>query len=419
MYYLAIQGERLMKKVVISALLLLPLCGCATTQLAYTTGASQVVKMTLRNQPDIMDETGFGACQCLYPHDKPEEDITTPPGIFAHPIYFSAKYGNARDNIHTIVVDDDESNMRCLADVNNDNKFSDKELITLTRDDGPDKARTARIGLKIKVDGKRVPYYFTFLAFKYSEEEAAAAGNTSIDKCTMGNARNGSYRLGEVIIDGQKMKIAVADINSNGIFNDLEEDLFKGDRFFLHEGDDYRLTEDSYPYGGYTFLKGNWYAVESNGAGTRMKVTRANPPCGTLKGLPAGAQLELRSKTQPLVVNFADTGAEAVAGLYKIGQICMPTGEGSHMMRGTWKNRTMLRIYEGSTKQLQAGPPYTLTINLENGGEVEQGVPVFGIKPVIIGAGEEQYLVPQSKEAAIVIKDAEGKTVHEEQLKPG
>lgn len=191
----------------------------------------QVVRMELKGQDDSSPKLGYGNCQWLYPREAaPENVLQEPPYQSKNPVYYAARYGNAKDNVFAFVLDESGGpgggyNV-VYVDVNNDNRIDpEKEryefrLSTRSRDD------PLRISLSVTADGVAAPYFVNFTAFPYSDDKYL------IEKIHA-NLRNSSYYQGEAFSLGERRTIAIADLDSNGLFNDVERGLFDGDRFFV------------------------------------------------------------------------------------------------------------------------------------------------------------------------------------------
>ena len=110
------------------------------------------------------------------------------------------------------------------------------------------------------------PCYVSFSAFDYCDEK-------NVVPAIHANLRDGSYYVGEAVIGGKTCKIAIADLNSNGLFNDVEQDLFRGDRFFVNSGAGDRFDQ-SFPYGKFTRISGQWYSIVASPDGKQTEAVR-------------------------------------------------------------------------------------------------------------------------------------------------
>jgi len=215
-------------------------------------GGRQVVEMELQGQEDTEPKLGYGNCQWLYPLDEPNETLLAQPEYKSEKLYYyAARYGDADDNIHSMVLDESKGTGTgydtVYVDLDNDNRIDpDKERFSFemstTSIDKP-----LRIRLVVSAGGKKIPYCFSFTAFPYTDENNP--GNK-----VHANARNSSILTGQANFDGKQHKIAIADLDSNGLFNDVEQRIFHGDRFFVDLDGDGKFhdspskQEEGFPY---------------------------------------------------------------------------------------------------------------------------------------------------------------------------
>jgi hypothetical protein len=146
---------------------------------AENSGKPQVVHLTPFHGPNVIGVTHFGNCQWLYPLDEPNEMLVSEPAYGSKKrIYYAARYGDAKDNTYTVVIDESAGTgtgfNTLYADLNNDNRLdpnSEKFALALsgltTRE-----ARNVRLTLSVSAGGKMMPYAFDFKAFKYESSKS-------------------------------------------------------------------------------------------------------------------------------------------------------------------------------------------------------------------------------------------------------
>jgi hypothetical protein len=239
--------------------------------------------------------------------------------------------------------------------------------------------------LRVTAGGNTAPYWVNFSAFPYSDE------NHPLEKIHA-NLRNSSYYEGEANLFGKRRKIAIADLNSNGLFNDVEQGVFKGDRFFLDlDGDgeiqSHRELEESFPYGGHTQILDQWLSIAASPDGSRVEITRANPTLGKVEVPPRISHAELISDTQPLYLEFMAGEDQAVTGTYSVQSVRL-IGSGAWRLPGTFpENPPSVTVREGQTTRLVLGEP--LTVEAEAVEKDDQGNLDFCL--AITGVGGERY----------------------------
>ncbi len=100
------------------------------------------------------------------------------------------------------------------------------------------KAAPMRIKATVSAGGKKISYNFSFAAFPYNDERYP-------DSKVHANARNFSIFMGEANFGGKQCKIAIAGLDSNGMFNDVEKGIFTAGRFFVDLNGDGKFKHSS------------------------------------------------------------------------------------------------------------------------------------------------------------------------------
>jgi hypothetical protein len=388
-----------------------------------TAGASasepqrQVVKMELTGQKEAGAKLGYGNCQWLGPLDAPPKKLLQEPKYRSkHPVYYAARYGDAKDSVFTLLIDESRGPGKgydvVYVDSNNDGRIDpEKEQFTF------DMSTTAhdvplRIHFMVTTGGVTAPYYVSFTAFPYSDS------NNLVEKIHA-NLRNSSYYQGEAILLGKRRKIAIADLNSNGLFNDVEKGLFQGDRFFVDldgEGQSRNRHEqmESFPYGGLTRIGKTWYSIVASPDGSRITITRPSPALGKVEASPGICAVSLLSPTQALNLQLTDGPDSAVAGAYRVQSVRLlakDEGPDGRTLQGSFGGRQPeLTIREGETARLTAGLPLKVEpqVVVDEGRTLRIGLLITG------SAGETYRWSPRSgssSKAGFEILDGSGKQI--------
>lgn len=386
----------------------------------------QTVTMELHEAPNIPDMTGYGSCQWLYPLDEPNETLLEQPDYNSEKLYYyAAKYGDADDNIHTIVIDESKGTgtgyNTVYVDLDNNNRIdlnNEKFSFQLgsTRTTIP-----IRIKLTVTAGGKKIPYYFNFTAFPYTNEKNP--GNK-----IHANARNSSIFVGKANFGNSQYKIAIADLNSNGLFNDVEQGIFRGDRFFVDLDGDGKFQhssrsskpEEGFPYSRYTHIDGKWYSVEATPDGTTIQITPAQPQFGTVLAQKGIATVDLYSEIQSQRLNFSEGSAEAITGTYDLAVIQLLTESiGTWMCRGTFRSdRPQVTIESGVETRID--DVFPLRVSIEPTAKSESDV--VQLKPKITGANGGSYRCPRGRGRPVgsfEIHSLKGKVITSEKFEYG
>ncbi len=310
---------------------------CVCIALAGAGGASaqaensdkpQVVHLTPFHGPNVIGVTHFGNCQWLYPLDEPNETLVSEPTYGSDKrVYYAARYGDAKDNTYTLVIDESAGTgtgfNTLYADLNNDNRLdpnSEKFALALsgltTRE-----ARSIRITLSVSSSGRTIPYAFDFKAFRYKGR------NHPVEKIHA-NCRDSTIMTGEALFGGKRCKVALADLDSNGLFNDYEQGLFRGDRFFVDVDGNGSFSDDlhggeSFPYAQYAKIGPTWYTVEASPDGGTIQIRPAEPTFGTVKTAGSIRSVGLSSPRQFQRLEFKDGKAEALTGTYQVRDVAL------------------------------------------------------------------------------------------------
>jgi hypothetical protein len=305
------------------------------------------------------------------------------------PVYYAAVYGDAEDNTHTMVIDESEGAGEgydvVYVDADNDNRLDETRErfefpLGTTRHTDP-----LRIRLLVAAGGARVPYYVNFSAFPYTDD------NHSVENIHA-NLRNSSYYEGEADLFGERRKIAISDLDSNGLFHDAEQGLFDGDRFFVDlDGDgetrSHGEDEESFPYGRYTRIAGQWFSIVASADGSRVEIACADPPLGKVEVPQRISRASLFSDTQPLYLKFVAGEDSAVAGTYTVHSVALYGGDRWQLPGAYSENRPTVTIREGETTRLVVGEP--LKVEAAAVAKDEEGTIDFSL--VITGIGGERY----------------------------
>lgn len=160
---------------------------------------------------------GRDARQWLYPGSRPREAILAEPRYrSAKPVYFSAVYGDSEDNVFTLVADESGGTGRgydvLYADADNDNRLDEEGEEHPLRLGVSEAIPALCVEISISAGGALVPYSFAFRAFHYDHERFPGQPIHAI-------ATDGSWYLGEVELEGKRRLIALADLDSNGLFD--------------------------------------------------------------------------------------------------------------------------------------------------------------------------------------------------------
>lgn len=314
------------KKQVMVPTLLCALCCLVFPAAADDAGETQVIKMQLTNSRS--SDLGFGNCQWLYPFYQPPEKLAAEPEYLSdRPIYYTALFGDGIDRTFTMVIDESRGKGTgydtVYVDRNNNNRIDDEgERLPFTMSSvGEDKP--TRIAIELSAGGKLASYYVDFTAFSYF---SGKRGKEEIHV----NLRDSSYYSGEAVFAGKKYRIAIGDLDSNGLFNDMEMEIFEGDRFFVDLNGDGCFSNDidgqlynGYPYAGYTRIMGLWYAVAASPDGGRVEISSAAPPLGRIETSPLVASMELRSETLSCRLEFSNGLAEGIAGSFEVRSLTL------------------------------------------------------------------------------------------------
>jgi hypothetical protein len=299
------------------SILLLPVTIYAAQLPAPT--SEQIVHMELYEAPDVTDLTGYGNCQWLYPLDSPKEPLVTQPICSsAKPVYYAAVYGDADDNIFTIIIDESKGTGTgydiAYVDSNNDNRIdalTEKHSLEMSK---VRQYRSIRSRIELSAGDSIIPYYFSFTAFSYSDQ------NHPIEKIHA-TCRDTSIFIGNARFDGKMYKVALADLDTNGLFNDPEQGIFNGDRFFVDFNEDGSFTSEGYPCGKYTNINGKWYSIVPRPDGTQISISPAQPELAAFLADGVVKSIDLRSPQQSQKLNFDKGSATAITGEYNLALV--------------------------------------------------------------------------------------------------
>jgi len=381
--------------------------------------ASQPREVEMSTQDSNTLSLGYGSSQWLYPLDAPREKMAKEPKYkSARPVYYAAVLGDAADNVHTLVIDESGGTGKgydtLYVDADNDNRITGQgETMPFSMST----VRTSvpvRLKFQVSAGGKVYPYWVSFTAFAYKDEK-------NLVEKIHANLRNASYRTGQAVICGKMHKIALADLNSNGLFTDPEGGgTFTGDRFFVDLNDDGSFRDDRSEDGSsgvgcgqYMKIGGRWHTVVASPCGDRITIAPASPPLGQVQAPAMVGEARLASPRQGCVLHFKDGLAEAVAGEYEIAVVRLAVKDSAGQEFATYASfpreaGPKVTVRQGRKAVLPAvGPPLVIETPVSS---AEDGAMVIGLRITGV-AGEEHLWLRAGKGAGFEIRDASGKVV--------
>jgi hypothetical protein len=393
----------------------------AVDKVPETQPAKQVIQMHLQHRPiegQGHDNLGYGTCQWLYPFDGPPEKLLAQPKYkSAKPVFYAARFGDTQDKTFTMVIDEGGETgggyNLLYVDKNNDNRIdSDKERIPFqlgtTRGSPP-----LRIELNITTAGKTVTHSFSFSSFPYKDKD------NPVERIHA-NLRNGSCYSGQAVIEGKPRKIAVADLNSNGLFNDVEKSVFSGDRFFVDMPD--RTKErpsggnmQSFPYGQYTRINDSWYSIAATPDGSQIEISQAQPALGIVTAAKPICEITLWSESQKQTLDLSTGSTRGLVGSYEVLNVRLRDKDAKG---DVWElegyfpfNAPKITVQKGEETRIAAGLPLRVEIQpakASDGHSIE-------FKTMITGSsgGEYRWRLMKSSEpkAGFEIQDKAGKVI--------
>lgn len=395
---------------------------------AGSTESPQIIHLQPFHGPHVSELIHFGNCQWLHPRDEPNETLLSEPDYQSTKrVYYAARYGDAADNMFTLVIDENRGTGTgfniVYADVNNDNRIDpDRERFGF-RLGTTSEAEPVRITLSVIAGGKTLSYAFEFTAFPYKDR------NNPVESIHA-NCRNSSIMMGEAVFGGKSCKVAMADLDSNGLFNDYEQGLFRGDRFFADLNGDGTFGEDSenpesFSYAQYASIGGKWHTVEASPDGGVIQIRPAAPSFGIIQTAGPVKFVGLSSPRQFQRVEFTAGRAQALTGTYQMRGVTLEIVDsvGQRWNTGCTYRPTgpTVAIEPNQETTLADGLPVTIQVAVTPGPEAG----VIELLPQItdrhggsfstIRKDNQRHEPP----AHLVIKDAQGKQIAEAALEYG
>lgn len=341
-----------------------------------TPDQAQVIPMEPFHGPNVTEVTHYGNCQWLYPLDEPNETLISEPSYGSEDrVYYAARYGDAEDNVYTFVLDEKggtgTGHNTLYADLNNDNRIdSRRESFSVVQSGRTTREkRPVTVTLQVQAAGKCIPYAFEFTFFAYKAEN-------DLKEKFHATCRNSTITVGRAEFQGKRCKIAIADLDSNGLYGDYEMGIFNGDRFFVDlNGDgDFRSSRDKpeeaedLPYARFSKIGGDWYTVHVTPDGGTVTISPSKPTFGTLKAEECVSRISLASpeQFQSLILNRGE--AQALTGEYAIYSVSLQKkdGQAQYWVLGASFRRSekhlTVTIQKGGSTQLPMLLPLTVSI---------------------------------------------------------
>ncbi len=400
------------------------LCSAMASSAVGQDSDVQVVEMT-QEEGSTLVGLGFGTCQWLHPLDTPKETLLAQPEYASEaPVYYAAVYGDSEDNVFTFVIDESEGTGKgydtLYLDADNDNRIDAQSERIMFKMSTTIHAEPVRLKIEISSGGRKAPYWVDFTAFPYTDQK------NPIEKIHA-NLRNASYYTGEAMFQGTRCKIAIADLNSNGLFNDPEsEGIWKGDRFFVDLDNDGSFMDDrgddgnnGFPYGRYTKIEDRWYTIVASADGGTVTISEAVPAFGQVEAPGIFKTAYLQSENQACHLSFSNGVATALTGTYRVRSFVLSAPDASTPAL-IWRAlasvpveaRRDITILEGETASLEHyGPPLSIKPTIAR--SKEEGQLDIGVE--IVGVGGEIYSWPRGNpradSATVAVRDDAGKSL--------
>jgi hypothetical protein len=294
----------------------------------------QTIHLEPFHGPGVSNLISFCNSQWLYPLEEPNETLISEPVYGSGKrVYYAARYGDAKDNTYTFVIDEAGGTgtgfNTLYADLNNDNRLDpDNERFPLTLSGlSIAERKNVRLLLSVRVSGKTIPYAFNFAAFRYKDR------NHPIEKIHA-TCEESTVMVGEALFGDKRCKVALADLNSNGLFNDYEQDVFRGDRFLVDLDGNGKFEyssndiEEIFPHAQYSKIGGEWYTVEASPDGGTVQIRPAKPKFGVILAAGCVRSLSLSAPKQFQRIEFNNGEAQVLSGEYQVRGIMLQIIDG-------------------------------------------------------------------------------------------
>lgn len=223
---------------------------------------------------------------------KPSGDWTLPTFLSEYPLYSTVKFG---DTEMLCVLDKQKADAkfydRIYLDINGNNDLTDDSTVDGTLRPSSNErilyVDFPAVDMKIKVEGKSLPYSFSPWIFVFMPQQLEKQGFTdeSVDRSIQLMFRVNCSYTGEFEIAGQKYQVVLGDSNGNGRFNDVFS-VYKferpppgrirvfgqGDGFFITTGDKIEVF-DVHTLGDMLQVKDKLFKVKISTAEGKMTLT--------------------------------------------------------------------------------------------------------------------------------------------------
>lgn len=365
----------------------------------------QIVKMRLAGEQCGTRNLGNGNCQWLEPHDRLQKRLLEEPKYKSNkPIYYAARYGDGNDSMYTLVLDESKGPGKgydtVYIDANNDRRIDAVKERFPIRVGDLSASDPLRVRLQVASGGVTAPYYVSIFAFPYYDAKFPIPGIHI-------TLRDSSYYVGEAVFAGKLRKIALADLNGNGLFNDVEQAPLEGDRFYVALDDSGQFYQ-SFPCGRFAQVAGAWYSIAASPDGGRVEIAAAKPPLGSVEAPGQIVGARLNSPEQSRDLDFQDGWDQAVAGTYRLHSVQLLADSGWALSGFFPDGEPEVIVRENKTVRLAAGLPLKVEPQV-----VADDDRTLRVSLRVLGAGGESYRWSPRRgsaaKAGFEIFDASGK----------
>ncbi|MBT4818863.1 MAG: hypothetical protein HON70_24355 [Lentisphaerae bacterium] len=206
--------------------------------------------------------------------------------------------------------------------------------------------------------------------------------------------RSCCYRVGSLAVGGKEYRVAVADANGNGLFNDRVTASEKGDALFIDldgHGEWSNVTECQ-ELGQYNRVKGVYYSFTVEPDGSRITVTKPEVQWGRIRFASPVRWIGLRSESGWFWFSGKDRdGVDVPPGSYRLSNFTLAkrtdAAGNSWEAGGTGAKAKMAPcvVRVGEASRMELGPPFRLELT------ARQRYGSLDIQGTITGQAGENY----------------------------
>ena len=339
--------------------------------------------------------------QRLIPMIKPDEKLSAEPKYGSlKPIYVTAKFGNEKNNLYTMVFDEskgaDSGYDIIYIDRNNNEDLTDDPPVQMQGYGAIRPIGVINFGpveILLKYGDKIQPYNFV-VQFQMIGKEELQSGSKVLTG-VFANLNPARHYLGDIQAGDSSVKIMIEDLNGNGIFNDLykvQPIETRNDRLYATSDgvsikyENIDLWQSNF-YAKFIQIDKDWYSMDISEDGKKISLEKADTKFGTIR-IPYYVET-LRLSSENGIITLHSKGDfvggtslefQVPVGVYQLYDYTNLSSLDHNITASGTNSGKKFRVNNGEILDLKIGPPLIINIDSFPPGNIKAGsIDIFSL----------------------------------------